>query len=236
MKKTAIVLFVLVIAFSYSCKKEGKEVSTTISGQIRTNGTEDPIRLNNELDNPVIDIYHVIDQVGYTSSGYERIASTSVDDKGHFLITLDLNSEGDYFWGVSKIDETTYNSSNTPSLWWDIFYSTYHNRITPGETNNKIIYMGATSWVQHRLINSNPDPNNSDVFDCPTWGISLYGSIDSIMPWVHKTWSGTYSYAINDNNQAHQVKAKLTRNGITRDTSIIYTVPPFDTTVVEIRY
>jgi len=236
MKKIAIVILVLGIALSYSCKKEeGKEVSTTIMGQLRTNGTQDPIKVSVEIDNPIVTIYHVIDQVGYTSTSFEKVSSTTVDDDGNFSITLDLNSMGAYFWGVSNIDETVYYSDEPPSTWWAWFYNTGNNKITPGSTNNPIIYIGALSYVRYRMINLNTIPNN-DIFNCPTWGVSFTGPTDSILTWIHKTWSGTYRNGVVDNNVAHKVNGSITRNGVTRDTSIIYTVPPFDTTVVEIRY
>jgi len=245
MKKIAIITLVLVITFSYSCKKEGKTVSTTISGQLRTNGTQDPIKVNIEIDNPIVTIYHVIDQVGYTSTGFEKISSTSVDDDGNFNITLDLNSRGEYFWGVSNIDETVYFSDEPSSTWWGWFYNTGNNKITPGSTNNPIIYIGALSWVRPRFINTNPDPNNNDVFDIgygiggPDAGVTLnnlIGQTDTIMPWIHKTWSGKYKYGLQKPSFTHKVKGKLTRNGVTTDVEIEYFAPPFDTSIVDIRY
>jgi hypothetical protein len=256
MKKIAIIILVLGIAFSYSCKKEeGKEVSTTIMGQLRTNGTQDPIKVSVEIDNPIVTIYHEIDQVGYTSTGFEKVSSTTVDDDGNFSITLDLNSKGEYFWGVSNIDETVYYSEEPPSTWWGWFYNTGNNKITPGSTNNPTIYISALSYVRPRFINTNTDPNNNDVFDIKDDNIGpnqysvlladinivnqflpLHGKVDSLAPWIHKTWSGAYRNGVVDNDVIHKVNGKLTRNGVTRDTSIIFIVPPFDTTVVEIRY
>jgi len=132
------------------------------------------------------------------------------------------------------LDTTIYISS--PDSWsvHDISYR--FNYITPGTHNNLNLYCLAKSWVRHRLINTNPDTNNSDYLIVSEWGVSLKGPTDTLMPWIHKTWRRTYKYGVQMPAAAHSVNAKLTRNGITRDTSIIFTVPPFDTTVVEIRY
>jgi hypothetical protein len=65
--------------------------------------------------------------------------------------------------------------------------------------------------------------------------LPLYGKVDSLAPWIHKTWSGYKQYG-GAVPETHKVEAKLTRNGVTIDTVIPYFVPPFDTTVVEIRY
>jgi len=103
------------------------------------------------------------------------------------------------------------------------------------------------------LVIIDPDQNNNDIFDL-SYGVgpdaddyvidpvaALYfdkivGSCDSLAPWIYKTWSGTYRNGIVNNDLAHKVNAKLTRNGVTEDVEIIYTVLPFDTSIVEIRY
>ena len=120
------------------------------------------------------------------------------------------------------------------------------NYIKPGELNNINLYCLAKSWVRPRFINTNPDPNNVDVFEYRggigtlvqhEMGPYLHGNTDSLFSnALFKTWSGTYKYGVHSPGWAHTVDARLTRNGVTRDTSIIYTVPPFDTTLVEIWY
>jgi len=158
---------------------------------------------------------------------------------------MESNEQNKYFIGFRNLDKTIYISSLDS---WSVHDETKSfNYITPGITNIINLPCLAKSWIRPRFINTNPDLNNNDVFEykgglyCDNCGSSglppvFYGSVDSTLFWLGKTWSGTYKYGVQQPSYAHNVNGKLTRNGVTRDTSIIYTVPPFDTTVVEIRY
>ncbi len=254
MKKTAIIILVLGIALSYSCNKD-KIVSTTISGQVRTNGSQDIIRMNSELDQPELNIYIVGESGGVGSgSNHGKVASTIIDEYGNFNITLDLNEGEVYFYGLSGLD-TEYYGNSTENDRYTFYLNFKSNIITAGINNNLIIYKSATSWVRPRFVNTNPDPNNQDVFDIINDNIGpnqysimledinvvyqflpLLGESESLAPWIHKTWSGDKIFGTSGLSNAHYVSAKLTRNGVTYDTIIPYSAPPFDTTVVEIRY
>jgi hypothetical protein len=252
MKKAIFILMVLIITLSFSCRKD-KTVSTVFSGQVFTNGTEDIILMSNELPKPQVDIYHVTDPNGLLSgSGFEFVTSTMIDKSGNFSITLDLLEDDTYFYGVSGLDETYYDNGSARS-WFDMSYSDKLNLIKPGQINNIKIYVSTDSWVIPRFINSNPDPNNNDVFNYVT-GIGpgtngyiidssavlyfdiIYGKVDSLAPWIFKTWSGKQLFGTNTISNSHHVRGKLTRNGVTNDVTIPYNALPFDTSVVIIRY
>ncbi len=87
MKKIAILLIALTVAFSYSCKKEGKNVQTSTSSTLITNGTNDKILMNNELDRPIVKLY---EQQEYDSYDYKEIASVVVDENARYSFELDL--------------------------------------------------------------------------------------------------------------------------------------------------
>ncbi len=245
MKKIAIVVLVLGIAFSYSCKKEGRMVQTTINGQLRTNGTNDKIIISAEIARPQVKLYEQKDGPDIYANGFKEIASVTVDKNARYSFDIKLNERNVYFIGFRNLDTTIYISS--PDSWSVHDETKRFNYITPGISNNVNLYCLAKSWVRPRFINTNPDPNNNDVFEyrgglpCNNCGSSglppiFHGPVDSTLYWVGKTWSGTYKYGVQKPSYAHTVEGILTRNGVTRDTSITYTVPPFDTTVVEIRY
>ena len=254
MKKIAIVVLMLGITFSYSCKKD-KIVSTTIRGQVRTNGSQDIIRMNSELNQPVLNIYHVGGSSGIgTGSSHEKVASAEIDKNGNFYTSLDLIEDDVYFYGLTELDPTYY-TNGTENSFYTFYLNFKSNIITAGADNNMIIYKSATGFVRPRFINTNPDPNNQDVFDLINDNIGpnqysilleniyiineflpLKGKSDTLAPWIHKTWSGEKIFGTTGLSNTHHVKGKLTRNGVTIDTIIPYFVPPFDTTVVEIRY
>jgi hypothetical protein len=117
--------------------------------------------------------------------------------------------------------------------------------IYPGTYNSINPEPWAISWARPRFINTNPNYNNQDKFQyfrgiggggqSPNNPI-FTGQTDTTMNWIHKTWSGKQTFGRSGISNSHYVEAKLTRNGIQIDTIIPYFVPPFDTSIVEIRY
>jgi hypothetical protein len=246
MKKIAIIILVIVIALSYACDKEAKNLHTTINGTLLTNGTNDKIKISTELSLPIVKLYKKTDGIDIYPDGYEEVASVTVGKNADYSFDLDL-SAGTYFIGFRNLDTSVYFSS--PYAW----NGDVDNTVSPGSSNNVNLYCLAKSWIRPRFINTNTDVNNVDVFDL-SYGIgpdaddyvidpnaALYfdkviGKCDSLAPWIHKTWSGKYKYGLQKPGMIHLVKGKLTRNGVTKDVSIEYFAPPFDTSIVEIRY
>ncbi|MCK5856089.1 MAG: hypothetical protein KAG64_01290 [Bacteroidales bacterium] len=245
MKKIAIVILVIGIVLSYSCKKEEKKVATTINGTLIVNGTNDPIKISTELKKPQVILYHRHGGgvLGGGGPQWDEIDKTIVNNSAKYSFDKELLSGEEYF--------LVYTDCN-PDLYWDNInsYNTTLFPITAGQNNNIKLYVLAYSWVRPRFINTNPDVNNSDVFkyvsglpcdNCGSAGLPpvFHGLTDSTLNWVGKTWGGTNKFGIppgQNNYNPHEVHGKLTRNGVTRDTIIYYSVPPYDTTIVEIRY
>jgi len=241
MKKITILLIMISVAFSYSCEKNEK-VKTNIRGRLLTNGTNDPIRISQEIEKPRVALFHNSGG-GFQSGGsWDEINVVTVDANANYSMEVEIFEKDEYYLGFYNLDGTYYydNSSSARSWYYVNFYP-----VTPGNFNNIDLYCLAKSWVIPRFINTNTDPDNVDVFDIgcgiggPEAGVllnDLIGSNDTTMSWIHSTWSGTYKYGVHKPEKAHKVEGKLTRNGVTKDIEIIYNVPPFDTTVVEIEY
>jgi hypothetical protein len=247
MKKIAIFIVIVGMALSYSCNKNDK-VQTQISGTLMTNGTNDPVHLSTELSNPSVILF----RNGFNSGGVvagetvaEEVARTTVDDNAHYSFDLELYENDEYFIGFEGMDESQYFPVQK---WYPDFYKDYP--VIPGTSNTVNPKAWAISWIRPRFINTNINTNNNDVFyytegpgpistDLLLTDVGniqhffpLKGSIDTLAPWIHKSWSGQTGHF----GYKHEVEAKLTRNGLTIDTIIPYFVPPFDTTIVEIRY
>jgi hypothetical protein len=238
--KKIIYLLLVSSLMALSCKKD-RIVETTIKGQLITNGTIIPIKMSVELPKPIITLYHEFNTSDYTGCGFEIITSVSVDNNGNFSFgKIDLINNDDYFIGYSKIDSSIYFEVR-PDQWRNA--DTRYNYISTGSSNTINLNVLAKSWVRFRFVNSNPDVNNNDVFHywegggtpgCPMW--DFYGKYDSLMPWLYRTWSGRHKYGIMSKSYEHLIEGVLSRNGSTRDTTISYFVPPFDTTQITIMY
>ena len=249
MKKTSIFVILVTIALSWSCKKEVGKVHTTINGQLRTNGTEDVIKMPADLARPIVKLYHKTDGTDVYPDGYEEISSVTVDKDARYNFNIDLNMGDTYFIGFRNLYAKLYYQA--PYDW----NMDEDNKVFVGRDNTINLYCLAKSWIRPRFINSNSDANNQDVFDLVGGDIGpvstdillddiysvnkffpLHGKVDTLAPWIHKTWSGTYKYGIKRASMVHKVHGKLRRNGQTKDVEIIYNAPPFDTSVVVIRY
>ncbi len=142
--------------------------------------------------------------------------------------------------------DPTYYTNPTENSYYTDYLNFNSNVIIAGDDNNLIIYKSATAWVRPRFINTNPDPNNQDIFEYRggigtlvqhQFGPYLHGKIDTtFLLSIYETYSGEKIFGTSGLSNAHIVEGKLTRNGITKDTIIPYNAPPFDTTIVEIRY
>ena len=246
MKKIALFIIFIALALSYSCKKEDKTVSTSIQGTLIVNGTNDPIKISKELKKPTILLYHRYGGTFMGGPAWDEVARTKADDNANFSFNEDLISGDEYFLVYTDCNPDLYHGNINS-------YNITYFPVISGQSNTIKLYVLAYSWVRPRFINSNPDPDNLDVFkvvsglppivyidpNIPSGSLIFHGAIDTTLGSIHKTWSGTNHYGIPKGHNGyypHEVYGRLTRNGVTRDTSIIYTVPAYDTSVVIIRY
>jgi len=242
MKKIAIYIIVLGIAFSYSCKKEIKLVRTQISGRLLTAGTNNAIIMSSEEEHPKVILFE--NEMSGSGLGYgpntREVASTIVSNTGSFSFDIELKDGVEHYLGYININPMYYFNIESLNYWYNLNLFP----VIPGQNNfNANIYALPFAWIQPRFINTNSDHNNTDILQYLSGfgdlsvnnsNLIFTGPTDTIIPYTYKPMSSTYLGGIQD--KIFSVTAKLTRNGIIRDTSIIYIVPPLDTTIVEIRY
>ncbi|MCH8546645.1 MAG: hypothetical protein LAT54_07920, partial [Cryomorphaceae bacterium] len=142
MKRIAFLIGLCAFTF-FSCNRAQ---TTTIEGQVRTFGTEDPIK------HPPV----VVELITTSSGGggmiggiaVEVLDSVRTDEDGNFSVTADLTKNGEYFLAVKEssikghgyIRRSYYPT--VPQL------ETFRiNKI--GGTQNMNFYMDARGWVEY---------------------------------------------------------------------------------------
>ena len=252
-------LLIIFLLLTFGCtKSKFKGPDTIFSGRVITNGTNDALRKSSGHSNPNVDIYRVND----ISMQSERIASQVTDNNGNFSITISLFDEIPksyrsyyedgylhFFFAVSNTDDKYYRYNH----WESRYFNFDKNILTPGKDRNEIIRVDAKSFIRFRLIDTNSTADsNQDALKVevgclyPTnwmpnqFGTdNFYGKVDTLLSSVpiKKTWSGQTQYATHGLGEyGHYLRAQLTRHGIIKHVDLYYTAPPFDSSIVTIRY
>lgn len=226
MKARLFVLSCLVL-FAFSCRKEADDTMLCeISGRILVWDVENPAQIN-PAALPSVELYKLKlisagDPMQPPKTVKERITEVPVGSDGRFIIEHDLKKGVEYFITVINHDTNKYLNIISSKVEWE-----------KSQTVNA--YLAAVSWVKPRFINQTNLPGDTFTYISGIggggWIAPFIGPTDTIVPWLFKTWGGTQ---IND--MRHSVGGILSRNGISRDTLIFYSVPPGDTSLVEIRW
>ncbi len=147
-------LLILGVIAMTSCERAQ---TTTIEGQVRTFGTEDPIK------HPPV----VVELISTSSGGggmiggiaVEVLDSVRTDEDGNFSVTADLTKNGDYFLAVKE------NSIKGHGYIRRSYYPTNPSREQGriegrGGTIKQNFYMVARGWVEYHILNTNPQPGD----------------------------------------------------------------------------
>ena len=171
--KTRTLLSILVAITLFSCNRAQ---TTTIEGQVRTFGTEDPIK------HPPVVVELIERRSGggglIGGSAFDVLDSVRTDEEGNFSVTADLTKNGDYFLAIQErsikghgyIRRSYYPT--VPQL------ETFRiKEIGGNKTMN--IYMEAFGWVEYHIKNIDPQPGDkiSYSFGGGLQGVG-YGSFD----------------------------------------------------------
>ena len=223
MKNTILIPILMVcLLLPFSCKKREQIEATTVNGQVRTFGSEDPI-----VHPPVkVLLLEQIPSAGWGSSvSYEVVDETMTDQSQNFTLYGDLSSNKVYYLGVDG------QTISTAHHYQKLQYLDYTQTRTDwqlksiGGTIHKNFYMVARGWVRFHFLSENPQ--QGDVFGYNTGGGAseiFYGDVDETRI-IRFGGNSEYKIALN-----------LKRNNEWINWQEYFFVPAFDTINIQIKY
>lgn len=225
--KTPLLVIVGSALLLFSCIKEQvTPVTSEIEGQLLIWDAETPVVF--DPDNPpMIELYeleyvHSGDVIQPSQTSKRRIAEVAVDADGFYYFKTDLNPDVEYFLNAFNFDTSR-------------FFNMINHRVRYEEKQTLNTHLVAVSWVTPRFINQTNLPGDTFTYISGIggdhWIAPLTGASDTTMSWFYRTWGGMEVVS-----KRHLVYGTLSRNGVSRDTTIYYYVPPGDTSIVEIRW
>jgi hypothetical protein len=215
---TFVVLSLLL--FSQGCKRE-RILPTTVMGQVRTYGTEDPI-----VHPPVrVQLLERISSNVWNSADYyEVIDETMTDENQNFVLTADLNNSKRYYLGIDR------NTISESHHYLPLAYRSYtHNRQewklqNIGGTVRQNFYMLAKGWVNFHFQIENILPFDRFAYSVGGGGYEeFYGPFNGSRLW---------DFAGNKDNSI--ALGLITSDGDTNWRKHFF-VPAFDTIDIQIK-
>ena len=204
-----------------ACKKEQIE-ATTVNGQVRTFGSEDPI-----VHPPVrVQLLERISTAVWGSADYyEVVDETMTDENQNFTLNGDLDKNKRYYLGIDR------STISTAHHYQPLKYRDYTNNHPEwqlqsiGGTVNQNFYMVARGWVRFHFISENPQPGDKYSYSVGGGGYeAFYNSVD-----VYRIWGFA-------GNREHRVVYTLVRDGSAFPQEKYFFVPAFDTIDIQIKY
>jgi len=151
LKTLLTITAIATLTLASSCKKDNGPFYTTINGQVRTFGTEDPIK-HPPVKIKLIERYYP----GVGGYSWRTLDVTRTDSNGFYTLSYDLYKDLEYFLMVEEDQVKTSKGYIPPSNWWRA-----DRKITQlGGTYTKHYYLSAYGWVKFHFISENPQPGD----------------------------------------------------------------------------
>lgn len=215
---SALAIFVLL---PIACKKEQIE-ATTVTGQVRTFGTEDPI-IHPSVRVQLLE--RISTAVWGSADYYEVVDETMTDENQNFTLKGDLDKSKRYYLGIDR--ETISSEHHYAQL----KYRDYTNNNPEwqlqsiGGTVQQNFYMVARGWVHFHFLSENPQPGDQFSYNLGGGNYELfYGPVD-----VERIISA-------GGNMEHKISLELKRDGTWSNWQEYICVPAFDTIEVQIKF
>jgi hypothetical protein len=223
MKTKSFTLFaLLLLMFTLSCSKRERILPTTVKGQVRTVGTEDPI-----VHPPVrVRLYLQVPQSGWnTGVGYVVVDETMTDENQNFVLNGDLDDSKIYYLGVA-VESISEAHHYLPVMYLDFTRRRPDWQLQSiGGTVHQNFYMLAKGWVNFHFLSENPQPGDRFSYNLSGGAFEVFsGAVDDYRLW---DFGG---------NSERIIALELRRNGVWSNWQEHFFVPAFDTIDIQIRY
>jgi hypothetical protein len=214
--KTSFSTLIAALLMLAACSK--KEKDTTITGQVRTFGTEEAIK------HPPVEVVIYERKVSGTFMGgasYTIIASTTTDQNANYSLTAKLHTDKEYYLGVEPKTVNEGYHYIKPE-----FKDLAERKInTIGSSFTKNYFLRAIGWVRFHLVSENPQPGDVFSYNFGSGAYELfYGNVD-----VTRIWDF-------GGNRVHPLYFELRRNDIWSNWQENLFVPAFDTIDYQVKF
>jgi hypothetical protein len=214
-----VIFFITATLLLGSCAKKAKD--TSINGQVRTYGTEDPIQ-HPPVKVQLLEKHPPAGSFG-AGSYYTTLTETYTDQDGYYTLSHKLYEDNDYYIAVDPETVTRSRGYYKPTF---SFRDLPERRVTRiGGTSTVNYYLTAVGWVEFHLVSENPQPGDRYTYSVGGGGYEeFFGSVDEYRVW---DFGG---------NMEHDVVYTTVRNGSYYPTREYFFVPAFDTLQYEVKF
>ena len=217
MKNTILILGIVAL-FLASCTKSAKE--TTINGQVRTYGTEDPIK-HPPVKVQLLEKHPPAGSFG-AGSYYTTLTETYTDQDGYYTLSHKLYEDNDYYIAVDPETVTRSKGYYKPTPGTKDLPERRVTRI--GGTSTINYYLTAVGWVEFHFINT----RSNSRFSYSVGG-GGYEQFFNPPYEIVRTWDF-------GGNLEHTIYMGKTKNGVDSVWNEVIYVPAFDTLIYEVEY
>jgi len=225
MKQIIIFPLAFLLLFSTACEKEDKALQTSVCGQVRIKGTEDPIHTGLPIDITLVERYNPQDGGTFGGGGaaFREISTTTTDSLGNFHFSFKGKSSSTFYLRPESVPQP-YN------FWDDVAGLMDCCSILPGQNQTKHLYFGPPGWLKLRFFNGGPVHVGDYIrynFGGSTKG-NIYGPTEN-------NPDATQLLRLSGNVDYEATFTLFRNENVTQWQESIY-VPAFDTAYYELHY
>lgn len=225
LQRDIVMILLGVFILSVSCNKDRDVKNVVIDGQVRVWGLNEQAAWT--ANPPMVELYalkilHTGDVLSPTYTYKVPIAVVRADQNAGFRFETELERDVEYYISVLDFDTSRY-----------LFPIEQEVAYVSEQVVNP--HLTARSWVMARFLNPAVQPGDTFFYyhgiGTDGAGVPAITQPDITMPWMYMTWGGP----ANGKN-LHSVGGTISRQGVRKDTTVLYDVVPADTSLVDILW